>query len=66
MGSKYIAVDCEILHMTGDALFLSDGDVEQWVSRSLVKDGQLFGYDDINKSMTLEIEEWIAIEKEFV
>ena len=64
--ANYIELDLEVLHMTGDALFLSDGVVEEWVPRTLVNEGSELGADDIDKTMTIELEEWMAIKKGFV
>jgi hypothetical protein len=40
--------------------------IEEWVPRSLVNEGSELGADDIDKTMTIEIEEWMAIKKGFV
>ena len=66
MTNKYIELDLEVVHMTAEAVFLSDGIDEDWVPKSLINDNWDLGWDDVGKTKTLELEEWIAIEKGFV
>lgn len=67
MSRDYIELDLEIIHMTSDAVYLSDGDgAEDWVPNSLIKDGRELTFEDIGKTMTLEIEEWKAVDAGFV
>ena len=65
--SSYVELDLEVIHMTADAIYLSDGDgAEDWVPNSLIRDGRELNWDDVGKTLTLELEEWIAIKKGFV
>ena len=62
----YIELDLEVLHMTADAVYLSDGVNEDWVPKSLIKDGDELQYEDVGKTMTLEVIEWKAMDLEFI
>ena len=63
---NYIELDLTILHMTAEAVYVTDGDIAEWVPKSLIEDNWDLGWDDIDKTKTLALEEWIAIEKGFV
>lgn len=66
-GREYVELDLEVIHMTADAVYLSDGDVEDWVPNSLIKDCRdIIGWDDVGKTLTLEVEQWKAEEVGFV
>ena len=63
---RYIELDLEVLHMTSDAICLTDGDSTDWVPFSLIKDSWDISFDDIGRTKTFEIEEWRAISGGFV
>ena len=59
--SNYVELDLELIHMTADAIYVSDGTTQDWIPRSQVKDGNwLLGFDDVGKTLSLEVTEWAA------
>jgi hypothetical protein len=66
MSDEYIELDLEVLHMTADAMYVSDGDMQDWIPRSQVKDGADLGFDIIGETQTFEIAEWVAKQAGFI
>ena len=60
---KYVEIDLDIVAMTDGAVLCDDGDDEYWIPRSCIEDGEDIDYDDIEKTLTLNVAEWFA-EKE--
>ena len=63
--SENIEIDVEIVTETELALLVDDGDVEEWVPKSLIKDFD-WESDYIGTHTSIIIPERVAIEKGFV
>ena len=66
MSDEYIELDLEIIAMTRDAVLFSDSTQEQWVPRSTILDGNDLEYDQIGETLTVEIQEWMAVDRGLV
>jgi len=60
-----VDIDVRIVHETEFAILVNDGDTEDWIAKSLVKN---FDWDPdyIGKDVTITIPERVAIKKGFV
>ena len=64
--NEYVELDLEVLHMTREALYLTDGDMADWIPISNIKDGVELGFDIIGITQTFEIKEWAAQQAGFI
>jgi len=55
---KYVKIDCEYVRQTPEAILISDGDKEHWISKSCIED---IDYIDLEKDTTIGVIEWYAI-----
>lgn len=63
---EVVEVDCHVIKETEKALLLNDGKIESWVPKSLVEDMSFHKETDIQKTCTVTMPEWLAIDKGFV
>lgn len=60
-------VDVEVLAVSDKALYVTDGDKQGWVAKSLIRDSGSLGPDARKgASGSLAIPQWLAEEREFV
>ena len=59
---EMVEVDVKILLETKEALLVFDGDNEVWLPKSQIE----YDFFEKGKEITIEIPEWIAIEKGLV
>jgi len=62
-----VEIDVEVLSVTEKALYVTDGDKQGWIAKSLIRDsGSLGSNAEKGKSGSLAMPQWLAEEKEFV
>jgi hypothetical protein len=59
-----VEIDVEIIKTTGSAVLVSDGDTEEWIPLSLIQNKGDYEYEE-GTICTIEIPEWVAIDKGF-
>jgi hypothetical protein len=57
---EMVEIDVEVIAKTDAAILITDGDMETWIPLSQIFDPE--DYEEDN-SYTIEIPEWLAIEK---
>ena len=66
MSDSFYEIELEILQMTDDAVFLTDGDIEEWIPWSQIKQPNMYERGMIGFTEFFEIREWILGEKGFI
>jgi len=63
-----VEITVEILIQTPDAVFVSDGNREEWIPKSLITNPEWNDWEEIEAGNTIAIQipEWVAVEKELV
>ncbi len=60
-----VEISCEILHITENAVLVYDGVNECWIPKRYITDAYRLKAQS-NKAVEIEVEEWIAKEKDLI